>query len=413
MLKKDILEQRAAIVDRMKAAHASDNADDFKAAETELRALDEKAERAAKVEALERAETGQPINGDVKLDGEIRSKFSVRKLIASQIPDIANRVDAGFEREVQAELATRARASGVSPKGVLIPTELFEKRVLTSSAGGELIATEHRPDQYISALTNASVIRGLGARVLSGLTGNLSIPKETDSPAVGWVAENAALSADDANFGEVTLSPKHVGALTEYSRNMLLQSSPAVEQLLRDMLARNMALAIDKAAINGGGTNEPDGILATSGIQTEAYATSLYATAAEMIALADTANVGGSRAFLTSNEIRKIVNKAKDANDRPYSVADIFHSEAVTFSNQVPTNLGVGTDEHALIYGDFSEFVMGIWSEIDLLVNPYESTAYSKGNVSIRAMASVDFAVRHPAAFVSGTGVDATSVAIA
>jgi HK97 family phage major capsid protein len=46
---------------------------------------------------------------------------------------------------------------------------------------------------------------------------------------VGWVAENAALTSDDADFDSVTLAPKHAGALTEYSRNMLLQSSPAVE----------------------------------------------------------------------------------------------------------------------------------------------------------------------------------------
>ena len=194
---------------------------------------------------------------------------------------------------------------------------------------------------------------------------------------------------------------------------MLLQSSPAVEQLLRNMLARNLALAIDSAAIQGGGSNEPDGILETSGIQTEAYGTSLFDTTAEMMALADIANVEASRAFLTSNTVKKIVAQAQDANNRPYTVGDIFHGESVTFSNQVPTDLGAGNDEHALIYGDFSEFMMGIWSEIDLLVNPFESTAYSKGNVSMRAMATVDFAVRHPAAFVSATGVTASAAAIA
>jgi HK97 family phage major capsid protein len=179
------------------------------------------------------------------------------------------------------------------------------------------------------------------------------------------------------------------------------------------MLARNLALAIDLAGIKGGGTNEPVGILATSGIQTQAYATSIYATSAEMIAKADIANVDARRAFLAATTIRKIVNKAKDANTRPYTVGDIFHGENVTFSNQVPENLGGTTDEFGLIYGDFSELLMGLWSEVDILVNPYEATAYSKGNVKLRAMATVDFAVRHPAAFVYGTGVKAAAAAIA
>lgn len=262
--------------------------------------------------------------------------------------------------------------------------------------------------------SKAFAIERLGATVLSGLTGNVSIPRETDSPAIGWVAENAALSSDDANFDAVTLSPKHAGAMSEWSRNMLMQASPDVEALLRRMLARNLALAIDLAAINGGGTNEPDGVLATSGIQTQAYATSLFATTAEMIAKADIANVGTARrGFLSTNTVKKIAMKAQDADKLPVGVGTIFHGEPVTFSNQVPANLGATTDEHGLIYGDWSELLLGVWSEIDLLVNPYESTAYSKGNVSIRAMATVDCAVRHAAAFVSATGVKAAAAGIA
>lgn len=242
----------------------------------------------------------------------------------------------------------------------------------------------------------------------------LRIPRETDSPAIGWVAENAALSSDDADFDAVTLSPKHAGALSEWSRNMVMQSSPDVEMLLRQMLARNLALAIDSAATQGGGSNEPTGVLATSGIATQAYATSLFDAAAEMIAKADIANVGTARrSFLTSNTVKKLAMKALDANTLPVGVGKIFHDEAATFSNQVPTDLGAGTDEHAFIYADWSELLLGIWSEIDILVNPFESTAYSKGNISIRAMATVDVALRHKLAFVSGTGVTSSALAIA
>jgi len=204
----------------------------------------------------------------------------------------------------------------------------------------------------------------------------------------------------------VTLSPKHAGALSEWSRNMLLQSSPDVEALLRQMLARNLALAIDRAAINGGGSNEPTGVLATSGIATQAYATSLFATSAEMIAKCDIANVGTARrGFLSTNGVRKTAMKSLDGNGLPLGVSTIFHGEPTTFSNQVPSDLGAGDDEHGLIYADWSELLIGVWSEIDLLVNPFESTAYSKGNVSIRAMATVDVALRHKLAFVSATGV--------
>lgn len=404
----ELLEQRAGIVDRMTAAHEAGNSADFDKADGELKDVDAKLERAKRIDAIERSEAATPINGDVKLDKELRTKFSVSRAIASAA---GLDVDAGFEREMQAELAKRA---GRTPEGVFIPTEVFEQRVLTTTDGGELVSTDHRPDQYISALVQSSVVRGLGATVLSGLTGNISIPREADSPAIGWVAENEALTNDDADFDSVTMAPKHAGALSEWSRNMLLQASPDVEQLLRNMLARNLALAIDLAAIQGGGTNEPTGVLETAGIQTEAYATSLFATSAEMISKADIANVGmARRGFLSSNVVKKIAMLAQDADTLPVGVGTIFHGESTTFSNQVPTDLGAGSDEHTLLYGDWSELMMGIWSEIDLLVNPYESTAYSKGNVAIRAMATVDCAVRHPKAFVSATGVTDAAEGIA
>ena len=104
--------------------------------------------------------------------------------------------------------------------------------------------------------------------------------------------------------------------------------------------------------------------------------------------------------------------KELDANKLPVPVSAIFHDEPVTFSNQVPKTLGAGA-EHGLIYGDWSELLIGIWSEIDILANPYESTAYSKGNISIRAMATVDCAVRHPKAFVSVEDVLTSVAAIA
>lgn len=405
MKTSDLIEQRAVIVARMNAAHDADDNAAFEAAETELRGLDAKLERQRKIDAADRAEPGTPINGDHKLASEIRSRFSIGRAIAGAA---GLSVDWGFEREMQGELAKRA---GRNAEGAFIPTECFETRVLTTSAGAELVSTDHRPDQYINALTASSVVRSLGARVLTGLVGNLSIPRETDSPAVGWVAENAALSADDANFDAITMAPKHAGALSEYSRNMLLQASPDVEALLRQMLARNLALAIDRASIKGGGTNEPVGVLSTSGIQTVTSPASLFEAVADAVALADVENVGASRALLTTPEIRKIAAKALDANGLPIGVAKVLGDVAATFSNQVPKTLGAGA-EHGMIYGDWSELLIGIWSEIDILVNPFESTAYSKGNIMVRAMASVDCAVRHPKAFVSVEDVTTSTAAM-
>lgn len=403
MKTSDLIEQRAAIVTRMTEAHTKDDGDAFTAAETELRAHDAKIARARALDAADRADPGVKLAGDrdPDLSNELRSRFSLTKLLAHAA---GMDVDAGFELEMQGELAKRA---GAPAKGFYVPTEIFEKRVQLTSNSGTITPTDFRPDLFVSALTNSSVVSSLGATTLTGLTGDVVIPRETDSPQAGWVKENVALPYDEAAFDSLTLTPHHVGVISEVSRQMLQQSSIGIEQLLRSMQARNIALEIDRAALAGkGGTSaEPRGILNDPDIEAVPYSTDLFTTTAAMIAAADLANVSDNRGFLSTNSIKARALLLRDTNGNPIPLAETFHGETARFSNQVPSNLGAGTDEHALIYGDWTDFLIGIWSQIDVLVNPYAQSAYEKGNILIRSMATVDFGVRRPASFLKATGV--------
>ena len=408
MKTSDLIEQRGALVARMRAAHDADKAEDFTAAEAELRGLDSKIERA---KALDAADMQAP-KRDERMAAEL-GNYSLTRALAWGAG--LRGVDAGREREVDAELRS---TTGRQFKGIAVPTELFEKRVLTTAlpAGGpgsNLVPTEFLANEYISALTASTVIASLGARTLSGLVGNVEIPMEKAAVPPGWVSDNGALTFSDPQFGKLAIGPKHVGSGSEFSRNMLLQTSPGIEGLLRQMMARDIALEMDRVAILGGGTNEPTGILAAAGTQSQAYATSIFHTTAEMIGKAKVANVGESRAFLSTNRVATIARKTLDAQKLPIGTAALFHGERVEFSNLAPDTLGAGNNESALIYGDFSELLIGLWSALDVLVNPFADAAYSKGNVLVRAMATADIGLRHPAAFVKATGVPAAAVGIA
>lgn len=397
----DLIEQRGAIVTRMNEAHGKDDNDAFTAAETELRSLDQKVERARKLDAADRADPGTPLNGtgDEQLSRELRG-FSLTRMIAHKA---GMDVDAGREIEMQAELAKRA---GGPAKGFYVPTEIFERRVQTVANSGTVAPTTFRPDLFTNALTATAVITALGATTLSALSADVVIPRETDSPNVGWVSESSALSTDDAAFDSLTLTPHHVGAICEMSRQMIQQASPDIEQLLRTMLARNIALEIDRAAIGGSGVGAvPRGLLNDPGVDAVPFDTDLFTTTADMIAAADLANVSSWRGFLATNGIKATAMKLRTTDGLPIPFGATFHDEPAQFTNQAPNNLGVGTNEHGLVYGDWADFLIGVWSQLDVLVNPYAETAYSKGNVLIRAMATVDFGVRRPASFVKATGV--------
>src|SRR5581483_5716603 len=210
---------------------------------------------------------------------------------------------------------------------------------------------------------------------------------------------------------QITLTPRHCGAITEVSRNMILQSSPDVEQLLRDDFAKVLARAADRVAAVGGGTSEPTGILATTGISdVPGGAAGLAPTYDNIVALyaavAEANAAEGSLGYLTNPKVvAKCATTLKSTADTssnfilPSPGAGQLAGFPLGVTNLVPSNLvkgGSGAVCSALIFGNFSDLLIGFWSEFDLLVNPYESTAYSKGNVQVRGMLTADVALRHP-----------------
>ena len=403
-------ERRASVADKLTEIRTAAAGREFTDAELseieakrpELDDLDRQIRSAEYLAAAERTAPGTPVNDNVA--PEIRNQ-SIRETILYKMDPLA--LSAETRAKVEREQAFLERRAGTRAKGVYLGLEALETRATqTTATSATIVPDSFRPDLFTSALTASTVLQSLGATVLTGLTGNVVIPRETGSPAVGWVNEDEALPTGNATFDNVTLTPHHVGAITELSRQLLMQSSPSVDAIIRQMLSRNIALEIDRAALNGTGTGaEPRGLLNDPDVDAVPFATDLFTTTADMIAAADLANVGASRGFLATNGIKASAMKLRTTDGLPIPWAATFHGEPVQFSNQAPNDLGVADDEHALVYGDWSDFLVGIWSQLDILVNPYAETAYSKGNVLIRAMATVDFGVRRPASFAKASGV--------
>jgi hypothetical protein len=132
----------------------------------------------------------------------------------------------------------------------------------TPTAGGNLVATDLLSGSFIDMLRNAMVIDRMGVRMMTGLVGQIAIPKQTGSATAYWVAESGAPTESQQTIGQVTMSPKTVGAYTDFSRKLTLQSSISVEQMVNQDLATVLGLAIQQAAINGtGADNQPSGLL--------------------------------------------------------------------------------------------------------------------------------------------------------
>ena len=414
---RELSEKRAALVGKMR--HINDHPDgeggdlsesqskEFEEYRSSLENLDRQIERLSLIDAADRRSCGVEIATeltDSKFDGECRS-FSLTKALGAAA---GLQIDAGRECEISNELNRR---SGGKFRGLAVPMQVFEKRIITStdpSTGGNIIATDHRGDQYIDQLRAKTVVGSMGARILSGLVGNLDIPKLKTSATTGWVAENTALTTSDLGFEKISVTPKHVGALTQFSRNMLMQSTPDIEQLIRSDFAALLAREIDSAALTGGGTNQPTGILSSDGLDTSvSMADPSYEKVFELINI-----VEENDSAVTGFALRPTVKNKLRAAPRSDLGGDGFAMENDRVLAGYPAVSSTQLPSGAIVAGNWSDLIIGYWSAFDLLVNPYASDAYSKGNIQVRAMLTADVAVRHVESFAAsldGPGVIASA----
>lgn len=358
------------------------------------------------------------ISEDIGLTAAERSNFNlVRALNAALTGDWSK---AGFEREVSQTLAKR---SGRETTGFFMPSDVTMQRDATPgyfvgqpTQGGNLVATDLRSGSFIDLLRAKAMVTRMGATVISGLVGNVEIPRQTGASTTYWLAENTAPTESNATFDKVSLKPKTIGALSSVSRNLLLQSSMNVEAFVRNELAVSLALGIDLAALCGTGTNnQPTGIANMSGICTVEGGTNggslTFDKLIDMETQVATANADVTNMYYLCNAatigfLKKIKNTSGDYIWKPITeaVRNGFPGEvngyAVGRSNQVRSGLEKGTSNncHEIYFGNWADLLIGEWGFLEIDVNRY-GDAWKSGGVEIRALQTIDIAVRHPKSF--------------
>lgn len=358
------------------------------------------------------------VSEDIGLTAEEKGRFSlVRALNAAMTGDWSK---AGFERDVSMALAKR---SGRETTGFFMPSDVTMQRDTTpgyvvgeATQGGNLVATELRVSSFIDLLRSKAIVTRLGATVISGLVGNLEIPRQTGASSTFWVAENGAPTKSNATFDKVALKPKTIGALSPISRNLLLQTSMQVEAFVRNELAKSLALGIDLAALSGTGTNnQPTGIANMTGICTVEGGTNggsvTFDKLIDMETQVATANADAENMYYLCNAatigfLKKIKNTSGDYiwKSPADAVRNGFPGEVngygVARSNQVRGNLEKGTSKtcQEIFFGNWSDLVIGEWGFLEIDVNRY-GDQWKSGGVEVRALQSIDIAVRHPKSF--------------
>ena len=419
-IKREALAERAKEVKEMQALGVKHNLRDFAdqcvADGTGL--FDFRAKMLDKIES--KPLEVSPDHVDVK-PKEQRKYSLLRALNASSRGDWSG---AGFEAEMSQEVSHRQNKT---PQGFYVPdfawtgnrneAELEKRTVMTvgtNASGGFFAPVDQLGSEWVSALRAKMVMPSLGMRIMSGLTTKVSIPKVSAGVSAAFVAEEAAVAAVNQTTAQITLSGKTLGCYEDVSRLLLLESDPSIEQIVRDDILSAMADKIEDVAIEGDSGAEPTGISKTSGIGSIAIGTNggspTWASVTGLVKEVEIDNASinaNTLGFLTNPKVKaKLASTAKVSSTDSHMILgdpwNALYGYPLAVTTNVPSDLTKGSTSgscSAMIFGDFSQLILGMWNTPDVLVDPY--TNGNKGTVRIVVLQEIDLAVRHAQSFAA------------
>lgn len=326
-------------------------------------------------------------------DAEVR-RYSFLNVVRA----LANPNDARAQKAAAFEIECSRSAEqtlGRTAQGILVPPDVLSRAAMSTTQpdlGATLVQTDVMRGSFIDLLRNRTVIMNL-ATVISGLVGNVDIPKQLADGQAYWVGEGDDAKETGFKLGQISFSPKTLGAFTEITRRLLNQTSAGVEGMVRMDLIRAIAFAIDKAGWYGTGNEyQPLGIKNQDGLNAVAFNTAGKPTYAELVQMetevaADNADIG-SMAYVGNARFRghcKTAPKFGAGTEstiwEPGNTVNGYRSE---ITNQVANN--------DVFFGNFADFVIGLWGGLDLTVDPFSLS--KSGGVRIVAFQDVDMGMR-------------------
>lgn len=374
----------------------------------------------AEILALVAEKGAQPLPGPgVNMSEKEAKQYSYTRAIWNAVQRMEGvKIARCFEDEVAETIERNLPANYDRKGGLLVPMQLRAGMDSVTAGAGAELKYDVFGGELIELLRNYCAVIGSGARVLNGLNGSVSFPKQLTDAIAYWMAENGGADAANSNptFGSVTLAAKILIGATAFSRSMLSQSVIAVEAIVRQSLAAAHARAIDKAALHGtGANNQPTGIYRTVGVNTKAMGGNpTFGKLQDMITevAVDNALLGAlgfmttpGMAGLLSQTLRNAVAGSDYIWTGNRQEGSVCGYKAVS-TNQVSALMnglvdagGVG---HGIIYGNWADVLIGMWGAMELVLDPY--TLKKQGLIEVATHEQTDVQIRHAQSFCVATG---------
>lgn len=379
--------------------------------------------REAAAEILKRSatrgkSTGAGAGAVAEVDFKDAKRYSLTRALRAQL---AGKPLDGFEGEMHRHIegllpSTQARHEN----GILVPTRLFlnsaegqmrargERALGSQTAGGGAEIVFEQPGQLIEILRPRAMVIQSGATWIPGLSAPVPYPVQTGDVDVQAMAENPGSPVSDSSiaFDTILLSPKTIQSTVPIPRQLIVQSSLDVEQLVRNSIQAKHDRKIDFWALHGSGADgQALGIYNTADVNEFDFLGTDpdWAGITQMpakIAAAD-ADIAAQRWLLTPEMAAVLQATPKAANQAIFiyegglRAGQMAGFDAAT-TNQFLKTLGTGAD-HGMIFGAWSECVIGQFGAMEVVVDGL--TLATKGQIRVTSFQMVDVLIRHPQAF--------------
>ena len=349
--------------------------------------------RSKVLDAVETKTVATPFVKDV---GDSHREYSLINAVEG-LHDVSKR---GVEFEISQDLArSQKRTKGDS---ILVP---LDTRVMTgATAGASTIQTtvDNRIQDFIQA---KSIGMNLGAQVFRLDSDDLMIPKGSSNSGASIQATESTQTAESTpTLSNTTLTPKYITNVIPLSYKFLQQSSPDVENYLRNLIGESFASVMDDQMIGGSGSSGNMQGLFNSSIATTTISAGAptYAKLLDSIETVAGANVDISnlRWIMDPGTLKNLATAVKfSSTDSPLIDLSGSQDAGNVIGSMVgyPVHMSSNMQDNKFIVGDFSKSAWAFWGGLEISLDQFYDTRryYS----ALQAIMSADFKVIDATAF--------------
>lgn len=278
--------------------------------------------------------------------------------------------------------------------------------------GGYVVPTEFR-NQLVEKLYKGAYIRRY-ATVIPMSSDKMDIPVEANTVSVNWTTELATITQGDPTFGIVTLAANMLAGISRQSRQLLADAAlnEAIQDYLIRIFARALGLAEDTAFMVGSGTGRPKGIRTYTLTQTVAQAgANLADSDLNNLMYTLPRQYRANAVWIMRDDRVKLISNLRSTDGRKLH-PEIDNKEnpmlkgyPVVVQDDIPGNLGAGTNESEIYFGDLSFYYIGDRQQVFSEVSTQEGTSFEKHRAAVKVGERLDGQLTLPEAFAKLTAV--------